>query len=224
MFRMIIFTLIRVIICIFPFALVKAENLQAMYDKVGSSIYQLYAIDKNKQRVIALGSAVAISSHYLATNCHVALAGNFLIAKINNTPYLARLCYFNQDQDLCLVDVVGVALNPVKIRATKSVKVGESVFAISYPTQNKKLVSTGIVEKILSDEGYPILQNTAVIVHGSSGGGLFDNAGNLIGITSSGVSGKPIGYAIPTELILEVINSKNQTGCMMPPDKVCEKS
>jgi len=198
-----------------------ADDLSDMYNKVGKSIYQLYAIDKDKKTIVTLGSAVAITEKYLATNCHLALSGNFLIARINNTPYLARLCYYNQEKDLCIVDVEGVKLMPVAIRPTKTVQLGEKVYAVGDPAKNQHLVSKGVVKQLLLEGGYLIIENSAPIVHGSSGGGLFDKEGNLIGITTSGVEGKRLGYAIPTELILEVLNPKNQPHCMLPPEKIC---
>lgn len=194
-----------------------AYTMNAVYDKVGSSIYELFAIDKDKQTIIALGSSVAITPHYLATNCHVALAGYFLIANISGKPYLARLCYYNKDNDLCIVDVVGVDLKPVEIRSSKEVTVGEEVYAIGKLGDGKRDITQGKVTKLLSDGGYPIIENNAQTVRGSSGGGLFDRNAKLIGITSSGIPGTDIGYAISTDLIIEVIDPRKLPSCKLPP-------
>lgn len=213
------FSLLFIVVCVIyssVFNLAHADAMSDVYDKVHSSIYQLYAIDKDKQTVIALGSAVAVTSHYLATNCHVALAGNFLIAKVGNDPYLARLCYFNQENDLCIIDVVGAELQPVKIRATKTVHAGEVVYAVAKLRGRDKVITHGVVTKIISDVDYPILQSDAQTTFGSSGGGLFDKDANLIGLTTRGIPGTDIGYSIPTELILEVIDPKKMPKCMVP--------
>jgi serine protease Do len=194
-----------------------AYTMNDVYDKVGPSVYELFAIDKDKQTIIALGSSVAITPHYLATNCHVALAGYFLIVNVNGNPHLARLCYFNKDNDLCIVDVVGVELKPVEIRSSKTVTVGEEVYAIGKLGDNKRHITQGKVTKMLSDEGYPIIVSNAQTIRGSSGGGLFDRDAKLIGVTSSGIPGTDIGYAISTELIFEVIDPSKLPSCKLPP-------
>lgn len=189
---------------------------QELYDKVSPSIYQLYAIDKDKQSIISLGNSVAISPQYLATNCHVALSGNFLIAKVNNQPYLARLCYFNQKDDLCIVDVVGIKLHPVQIRKSTSVKLGEKAYVIADLQSKQPQITEGVITKIIPQARYVVLQTNAHMEQGFSGGGLFDSSGQLIGITSGGISGTDVGYAIATELITEVMDPKSHPACRTP--------
>jgi serine protease Do len=76
-----------------------------------------------------------------------------------------------------------------------------------------KNISKGIISNKYEKNGIAILQTTAAISPGSSGGGLFDKNRNLIGITflkdeEKGAEG--LGFAIPTELILEAIEPKGQ--------------
>lgn len=183
------------------------------YDKDADSFYQIYAVNKDKETIVAVGGAIAISKHYLATNCHVALGGNFLVVNVDNNPYLSRICYNNQEDDLCIIDVAGVSLKPAKIRASKTVKKGEQVYVISNPKAKGKIMTTGKVTDVLHENGRVYLQTDAAVSHGSSGGGLFDNDGSLIGIITSGVPGKPIGFAVPTELILEVLDPAGRAAC-----------
>jgi serine protease Do len=198
-----------------------ADNKDDVYRKVSDSIYEVYAVDKDKQTILSLGSAVAITKHYLATNCHVALAGNFLIVNVNDKPYLARLCYYNQADDLCIVDVVGLTLSPVKIRASKNVTIGEDVFAVGNPEGKLKVISQGVINKIIvKGNSNVILRSTAESSFGSSGGGLFDKDANLIGITTGGVPDKDVSYSVPTELILEVIDPAKAPSCKLPSEPV----
>ncbi len=64
---------------------------QKVYSDVSSSIVTIYSINENDKKKIYLGSAVAIGEHLLATNCHVALAGNYLIVDVNNNSELGTL-------------------------------------------------------------------------------------------------------------------------------------
>jgi hypothetical protein len=65
------------------------------------------------------------------------------------------------------------------------------------------------VSGLRGEEGNPVLQTTAPISPGSSGGGLFDDRGQLLGITSFGVvnrqrTSQNLNFAVPAEWIAEV--------------------
>lgn len=186
---------------------------QKVYDDVSQSIFTVYSVDEEKDAELMLGSAVAVEDHVVATNCHVALAGNYLVVYIDKKPHLGRLYYYEKKKDLCLIEIAGATLKPVSIRRSKSVKIGEEVYAIGNPEGRMKTISRGIISnKFVNKYGVEELQTDAAISHGSSGGGLFDSESNLIGITTAGdLDGENIGFAIPTELILNVINAPEST-------------
>lgn len=182
---------------------------EKVYQKVNHSIFSIYGIDSLTKRGIALGSAVAIGSRVLATNCHIALAGDYLIIKIDNKPHVGQLFYYNKKDDLCLVYVPNVKFNAVKIRPSQNVQIGEDVYAIGNPVRFEKTISKGIISNKINRGDVILLQTDASISPGSSGGGLFDVNGNLIGITTKKARiGESLGFAIPTELILAVLKPK----------------
>lgn len=181
-----------------------ALTAQQVYQKVKGSIYTLYSLDFHTKRVKARGSAVAIGKTILATNCHVALSGDYLVLKLHNQKKhkVARLFYKNEKQDLCLIEIPGANFTPVKIRPSATVKIGEEVYAIGNPKGTEKSLSKGIISNKHKVKGGVWLQTDAAIYFGSSGGGLFDTEGRLIGITTK--MGGNFGFAIPTEWILHV--------------------
>lgn len=65
---------------------------------------------------------------------------------------------------------------------------GEEVFALGYPNgfniQGESTVTTGIISGIREENSVKIIQTSTPFTHGSSGGGLFDVSGKLVGITS----------------------------------------
>lgn len=185
---------------------------ESVYENVKDSIGTIFSINEENEEEFALGSGVAIDKNLIATNCHVALAGNYLVVKINDETLLGRLFYYNQKKDLCLIQIAGSPLKGVPIRPSHSVKIGEDVFAIGNPEGRMKTISKGIISNKSFEDGVELLQTDASISHGSSGGGLFDINGNLIGITTkASAKGENIAFAIPTELILAVISSKEKT-------------
>jgi len=179
---------------------------QQVYKNVKGSIFTLYSLDFQTKRVKARGSAVAIRKNILATNCHIALSGNYLIVKLHDQKKfrVARLFYKNEKQDLCLLEMPGSNFTSVKIRPSADVKIGEEVYAIGNPKGTEKSLSKGIISNKHTVKGGVWLQTDAAVHFGSSGGGLFDSDGRLIGIMTK--MGGNFGFAIPTEWILQVVS------------------
>jgi len=94
----------------------------------------------------------------------------------------------------------------VPIRLSETVEVGEPVYAVGNPKGSIKSITTGIISNKKPVEGGNWLQTDATISFGSSGGGLFDDAGRLIGITTA-LQGR-FGYALPTEWVKTQLSSK----------------
>lgn len=132
----------------------------------------------------ALGSAVAISERELLTNCHVlqgSLSAGLVRDDIRQTAYLISA---NQDSDRCILGVTRPLPSWVKIRPYADVKVGERVYTIGSPKGLELTLADGIVSSKRTVRGGKFIQTSAPISSGSSGGGLFDAQGNLIGITT----------------------------------------
>lgn len=77
-------------------------------------------------------------------------------------------------------------LHPVQgVRRVEDIKIGEPVYSIGTEAGLERSFGAGIVSGIRQWEGVRIVQNSAPTWHGSSGGGLFDSRGNLVGITTA---------------------------------------
>jgi S1-C subfamily serine protease len=150
------------------------------------------------------GSAVAISEELAVTNCHV-MVGAGDNAEIGSgdqgevSP--VELIAANYVADRCVVRARTMQLRPVAgIRRIDSLEIGETVYAIGNPRQLERTLSEGLIsgKRMLGE--VRMLQTTAPISPGSSGGGLFDEHGNLVGITTSSLrSAQSVNFAIPAE-------------------------
>jgi len=169
-----------------------------IYQKVSKSIYMIYSKDQNN-RPLASGSAVAVTEDFLATNCHVISDGDYFTIVIHDTEKKGIL--YSQHDDLCIVSVQNEKFSPVNIRFSKEVEIGEDVYTIGNPHHLEKSISRGIISNKFNDGGIITLQTDANILPGSSGGGLFDHNGKLIGITTLHINNERIGFVIPTETI-----------------------
>jgi hypothetical protein len=104
--------------------------------------------------------------------------------------------------DLCIVSARTESRPSVEIAALGDIKVGQAVYAIGNPLDLAQTLSNGIVSSIRIQDGFSVIQTTAPISPGSSGGGLFLNDGRLIGITTFTFSeGQNLNFAIPGEYI-----------------------
>lgn len=189
-----------------------AKTPQAIYQKVSPSVFTVYSINKNTQDVASFGSAVAVTSDIVATNCHIFMFGNKALIEINGNKSPAQLVYQDKRHDLCMLKVPDSQFTPVELRPAEKVNIGEPVYAIGNPVGLSKSLSRGIVSNKHRWQGLNLLQTDASISKGSSGGGLFDEDGNLIGITTlMARNANDISLAIPSELVEKALNQvKNQ--------------
>jgi serine protease Do len=207
---------IIIIIALLSFGLplpLLADGISAaehVYKNVNKSVFMIFDIkDHNYKAPVEFGSGIAITRDIIATNCHVALKGDDHLVKIERTLEPSQEIYHDELHDLCLLKINQKILSPVTLRSGKSVRIGEEVFTIGSPKGYEKTMSRGIISNKIAYNNSAILQTDAAVSPGSSGGGLFDTHGKLIGIIflknrAEGVEG--IGFALPTELITAAID------------------
>lgn len=130
------------------------------------------------------GSAVAVSSRILVTNCHVVDGVQRIELSQKGEAYAAILISRNVKADRCVLQADKDLRSFVPVRSYQDVLVGERVFSIGAPLGLELTLSDGLVSGKRSLADNRLLQTTAPISPGSSGGGLFDAFGNLIGVTT----------------------------------------
>lgn len=182
-------------------------STQNLFKSASASIYLVLGrpqTGRSDADPVVFGSAVAISESALLTNCHViAAAGEEVYVGVEGPDKLVKAEVIAQDyaMDRCVVGEREVRLHPVAgVRRYDSLEVGETVYAIGNPARLERTLSNGLLsgKRVIEDRRY--LQTTAAISGGSSGGGLFDTRGNLVGITTMTLRGtQNINFAIPAE-------------------------
>ena len=158
------------------------------------------------------GSGVIIRPNIVATNCHVVdEGGTIAVYKSDNrradtdTAFFATIRHSDTGKDFCLLDVDGLWGIPATVRKYDTLKIGETVYALGAPKGLDLSLSDGLISQLREQNGNRQIQTTAAISPGSSGGGLFDVEGNLVGIVTEKVvdeSTEGIGFAIPADLAL----------------------
>lgn len=153
----------------------------------------------------SMGSGVILPNRDVVTNCHVVKGASQLKVRVGNKDYPATLRYSDWDRDICSLIVSGVSAPVVVVGSTKTLKIGAKVYAIGAPQGLELTLSDGIVSNLREVEGGRYIQSTAAISPGSSGGGLFDENGALVGLTTFYLAeGQNLNFAVPVEWINEL--------------------
>jgi len=182
-----------------------AQGATEVFDSAAPSVVVVQALGAGEKKS-AQGSAVVIGPEEVVTNCHVIEDASRLLVRHRGRDYPAVRKHSDPERDICSLAVAGLTANAAVRGSTRSLKVGQKVFAIGAPQGLELTLSEGIISGLrdLGSAGR-VLQTTAPISPGSSGGGLFDEQGRLIGLTTFYLSeGQQLNFAVPVEWISEL--------------------
>lgn len=154
------------------------------------------------------GSGVVVSKEYVATNCHViANAEGANVAKFRKG-FKPKAIKADWKRDLCLLQFDELPLTPVPLRDSATLQYEEPIFSLSFPRgQNVPQPSYGNVKATYPYESSLIIRSNAQFHLGSSGGGLFDEKFNLVGISTFKSPGRGYYYHLPVEWIKELMDA-----------------
>jgi S1-C subfamily serine protease len=151
----------------------------------------------------------------ILTNYHVvADTSSINVTFIDEKEYPATILGSNQYTDLALLstDAPKNEYNPLEIVSSSTLRVGDSVIVVGTPYGLAGSMSEGIVSALnrtLTTDNYSIgnlIQTTAPLNPGNSGGPLLNYQGQVVGIVTAIVQeSQGIGFAIPSDTILENI-------------------
>lgn len=174
-------------------------------DEFFAGMSQSVAVVRNPH-ASALGSAVEIRAGLFVTNCHVLENGIRYFIERDGKSYEMSLARSDTYHDICLLQGYAGKPHPVETRSVADVQVGERVYALGNPQGFELTLSEGLVSQLRranANQKEPYIQTTAAISQGSSGGGLFDRKGRLIGISSFiWREGQNLNFAAPVDWAL----------------------
>ncbi len=181
-----------------------ANTPEQIFVQVSPSVVVVDIFDA-KGKSIGQGSGAVIGAGQVITNCHVAQKGKSLQVRQSDKTFKATLQYADPDRDLCQLSVPDLKAPPVALGTAKKLRVGQRVYAIGAPQGLELTLSEGLISSLRPYEGSQYIQTSAAISPGSSGGGLFDDQGRLIGITTfQFVEGQNLNFALPVDWIGEL--------------------
>ncbi len=197
-------------------------SIQDMYEKVNPSTVLVVA-DKGEQASIGTG-VIMTADGYIITNAHVISGGkDCWIALDTGYTYDAKLVGYSKERELAVLKAVdAVDLPAASFGDSDLCRVGDTVYAIGNPlgVELRGTLTDGIISAINRDvqvDGrvMTLLQTTAALNNGNSGGPLINEYGQVVGINTLKMSGngsemeatvEGLGFAVPISDACFVVN------------------
>lgn len=193
-----------------------AASPQEIAKRTFRSTVLLVMNDKNGQP-LSLGSGFFIGDGKIATNYHViagAASGYAKVVGKKGTFGIQGVIAADPKADLAIIKIKARNIAYLTLRSTDDVSVGDPVYVVGNPQGLEGTFSTGIVSAIRSIGHYKLLQITAPISPGSSGGPVLDTSGRVIGVAAATYKGgQNLNFAIPSDYLKKLAS---KTGPVTP--------
>ena len=163
-------------------------------------------------RAATLGSAIALEDHLAVTNCHVLGNATTVYVTRGSLGSRATLKAGDTGHDLCLLELEDSPSFPVKVERAASLALGAKVYAVGFGA-GRLSFGIGVITGLHPYDGGLIVRSDAPFAEGASGGGLFNNEGNLVGVLTffrRGVQGSSY-WAMPSDWIQPLKDLQSQT-------------
>ncbi|MBL8523932.1 MAG: trypsin-like peptidase domain-containing protein [Betaproteobacteria bacterium] len=181
-----------------------ARTAEQVFAEVSPSVVKVVASNESGLP-FSTGSGVVTGRGVVITNCHVVIKGVDISVRSGKDSYPATIALADETYDLCQLNVSGLNAPAVEVGSMQYVRTGQKVIAIGAPQGLELTISEGIVSSLRETRLGNLIQTTAPISKGSSGGGLFNISGQLIGITTfQARTGQNLNFAVPADWIAKM--------------------
>lgn len=166
--------------------------------------------------VVSQGSGFFVGPGKIVTNHHVIQGSSSGVVKLirkQEPIVIDTVLAVDEGKDLALISVGTFPGTPLPVAAQDTVDVGSRVYAIGNPLGLEGTFSEGIISGVRTFDEFSLLQITAPISPGSSGGPIVNDKGQLVGVAvATFMEGQNLNFAIPGKYVKELLN--------MPPQRL----
>lgn len=196
------------ILLVFATPAALAQNAKQVAHKTFPSVVMLIMEDRNGQP-LSLGSGFFVREDVVATNFHVIAGASAGYARIINQKTrfeIAGTVGSDRQADIALLKLSGARANPLPLSGG-NVEVGDEIYAVGNPQGLEGTFSEGIVSGIREVGTDRLIQITAPISPGSSGGPVLDTQGNVVGVAAATLAnGQNLNFAIPVSYLRKILS------------------
>lgn len=181
-----------------------AQAARSIAEAVIPSVALLVMTDGQGQP-LSLGSGFVVRPGIIATNLHViqgASGGSVRFTRSASTSSITGIVAIDHRRDLVLLQVHGPTPTPLPFAIAGSARIGDPIFAVGNPAGLEGTFSQGIVSGIRAVAGDTLLQITAPISPGSSGGPIVNGQGQVVGVAVATLrAGQSLNFGIPHQYV-----------------------
>ncbi len=206
--------LIIPLILILLFPIISLADADKIFKENNKAVVVVVVYDQRGKPISQGSGFIVREDGAIVTNYHViSNAKNIRIKASDKILDVEGLLHIDKENDLVILKVKGKNLPTLKIGDIGKMNVGDKVYVISSPQGLENTISDGILSGIREiDQKRKILQITAPVSEGSSGGPVFNKNGEVIGIATFIIeSAQNLNFAMPVNLIKDKIESKKVT-------------
>lgn len=172
----------------------------------------LLSIQDGSGQPLALGSGFVVSDGLIATNLHVIRGGAAGYAKLvgqSGRLEIKGTVAIDPERDLALLQVGEHGAPSLSLGDSDAVQVGDAIYAVGNPRGLEGTFSAGIVSGVRNAKGGTLLQITAPISPGSSGGPVLNHQGQVVGVSvATYADGQNLNFAIPSSALVSLIQKR----------------
>jgi hypothetical protein len=200
--------LLSLICALSPFNQLFSQDASLIYKNTVNSTVTIITDDGSQ------GSGFFVATNIIATNYHVMEGATNASCYLNNSDTEYKIDgYVGIDKSVDLILLKVSTLNkPVIKLAVTTASIGQKVYVIGSPQGLPATISDGIISGMRDFEEIKLLQMTASISPGSSGGPVLNSNGELIGISVAQLTdGQNLNFAIPKSYLQILLDFKKDT-------------
>ena len=199
-----------------------------IFQKCSPSVVGIKSFDGKSSDSYSWGSGIVVSSDgYILTNTHVIDEGERATVQLyDGSTCAAKLVAADSQSDVAILKIEKTGLTPAVFASSKNIRTGDAVCAIGNPLSPdySLTMTSGIISATSREISYngavmKLLQTDTSINEGNSGGPLFNDSGQVIGITNmkivssfSNIEG--IGFAIPSDTLQSIVAALMNDGAV----------
>ena len=169
--------------------------------KCGPAVFKLTSYDA-RGNLLGMGSGVVLSANGDAVTCgHLVNGVARLVAEMaDGTKREVSIYALDADSDIAHIRVVGTGLP--YLETASSLSTGDIVYALGYPGGGAEKVTEGkVLDAANGDYLVPMIETTAKVVSGNSGGALIDGQGRVVAVTVSSRTGGSSSFSVPLSVL-----------------------
>lgn len=161
----------------------------------------ILVMNNGDNRPVTTGSGFFVTEDTIITNYHAvknSVLGAFKIYGGDEVYSVIGTLGVDAKNDLALLKVKGVKGKPLKLNGTSQLSIGDDIFTISAPKGLEGTFSQGLISGLRKTSTKDLIQISAAISHGSSGGAILNSQAEVIAVAVGGIDeGQSLNFAVP---------------------------